>query len=155
MSDRYRPKLHFAPAKGWMNDPNGLIKVDGVFHMFFQHDPDSVDHGPMHWGHSRSTNLVTWEELPVALYPTELGTCFSGTAVETPEGELKLFYTAHRRINDEDYQVQCLVHADRSLTTFQLDAANPVLANPGLACFRDPTVFWHEASGRRSSPTRP
>ena len=148
MPDPYRPQLHFSPARGWMNDPNGLIKIDGFYHMFFQHDPVSINHGPMHWGHARSSDLVTWEELPIALYPTELGTCFSGTAVETDEGEIKLFYTAHRRISDEDYQVQCLVHADRSLTTFRLDAANPVLDNPGLSCFRDPKVLWHVASGR-------
>ena len=131
-----------------MNDPNGLIKVDGVYHLFFQHDPGSINHGPMHWGHACSTDLVTWRELPVALYPNELGTCFSGTAVEGADGEIKLFYTAHRRIDDQDYQVQCLVHADQSLTTFRFDAANPVLDNPGLVCFRDPKVLWHEASKR-------
>lgn len=148
MSERHRPKLHFSPAKGWMNDPNGLIKVGGWYHMYFQYDPDSISHGPMHWGHARSTDLVTWEELPVALYPTELGTCFSGSAVETVYGEVKLFYTAHRRVNGEDYQVQCLVHADPTLTTYRLDERNPVLGNPGLVCFRDPKVLWHEPSGR-------
>lgn len=125
-----------------MNDPNGLIKVDGAYHLFFQHDPNSITHGPMHWGHARSTDLVSWEELPVALYPTELGTCFSGSAVETADGQLKLFYTAHRRIDDEDYQVQCLVHADRALSTYRHDERNPVLDNPGLPCFRDPKVIW-------------
>ncbi|WP_281261869.1 hypothetical protein [Devosia indica] len=48
----YRPRLHFSPLHGWMNDPNGLIKVDGAYHLFFQHDPDSITHGPMHWGQS-------------------------------------------------------------------------------------------------------
>lgn len=144
----YRPRLHFSPLHGWMNDPNGLIKVDGAYHLFFQHDPDSITHGPMHWGHARSTDLVSWEELPVALYPTELGTCFSGSAVETADGELKLIYTAHRRIDDEDYQVQCLVHANRSLSTYRHDEKNPVLDNPGLPCFRDPKVIWHAPSQR-------
>ena len=102
----------------------------------------------MHWGHARSTDLVTWEELPVAHYPTELGTCFSGSTVETADGQLKLFYTAHRRIHGEDYQVPCLVHADRSLSNFHHDERNPVLDNPGLPCFRDPKVIWHEPSQR-------
>lgn len=148
MSEMYRPSLHFSPKRGWMNDPNGMIKVDGVYHLFYQHDPDSTNHGPMHWGHARSTDLVTWEELPVALYPTELGTCFSGSAVETAKGEVRLFYTAHRRVDGEDYQVQCLVHADPTLTTYRLDERNPVLGNPGLVCFRDPKVLWHKRSGR-------
>jgi fructan beta-fructosidase len=131
-----------------MNDPNGMVRIDGVYHLFFQHDPDSTLHGPMHWGHARSTDLVTWEELPVALHPTELGTCFSGSAIETADGELKLFYTAHQRLEGRDFQTQCLVHADRALSTFTPEPANPVVGNPGLECFRDPKVIWHAASAR-------
>ncbi len=148
MSEKFRPKFHFAPRAGWMNDPNGMIRVDGAYHLFFQHDPDSTLHGPMHWGHARSTDLVNWEELPVALYPTELGTCFSGSAIETGNGELKLFYTAHQRHGDRDFQTQCLVHADRALTTFALEPANPVVDNPGIECFRDPKVIWHAGTAR-------
>ena len=131
-----------------MNDPNGMIRVDGVYHLFFQHDPDSTLQGPMHWGHARSTDLVTWKELPVALYPSELGTCFSGSAIETASGELKLFHTAHQRLDGRDFQTQCLVHADRALTNFTSESANPVIDNPGLECFRDPKVIWHAASAR-------
>ena len=32
----YRPKIHFSPEKGWMNDPNGMVYVDGVYHFFYQ-----------------------------------------------------------------------------------------------------------------------
>lgn len=148
MSEKFRPQFHFAPRSGWMNDPNGMIQVDGVYHLFFQHDPDSTVQGPMHWGHARSTDLVTWEELPVALYPTALGTCFSGSAIETADGALKLFYTAHQRPDDRDFQTQCLVHADRALTSFTSEPANPVIDNPGLECFRDPKVIWHAPTDR-------
>ncbi len=148
MSEKFRPQFHFAPRAGWMNDPNGMVRVDGAYHLFFQHDPDSTLHGPMHWGHARSTDLVNWEELPVALYPTELGTCFSGSAIETENGELKLFYTAHRKRDGRDFQTQCLVHSDGALTTFTGEAANPVIDNPGLECFRDPKVIWHAATAR-------
>lgn len=146
MTETYRPHLHFSPRRGWMNDPNGMIRVDGIWHLFYQHDPDSTVHGPMHWGHATSSDLVHWTEQPVALYPNALGTCFSGSAVETDVG-VKLFYTAHSRTADgEDYQVQCLVHANDDLSNFESDASNPVLPNPGLAAFRDPKVIWHEAS---------
>lgn len=149
MSEPYRPNLHFSPRTGWMNDPNGMIRVDGVWHLFFQHDPDSTSHGPMHWGHATTTDLAHWSEQPVALYPTELGTCFSGSAVQTKAGAVKLFYTAHSRTEaGEDYQVQCMVHADAGVSRFEPDSANPVVPNPGLVAFRDPKVIWHEP-GRR------
>lgn len=147
MTEKFRPNLHFSPRAGWMNDPNGMIRVDGVWHLFFQHDPDSTVHGPMHWGHAASTDLVHWEEQPIALYPNDLGTCFSGSAIETEEGAVKLLYTAHSRTSTgQDYQVQCLVHADRTLSKYENHAANPVVPNPGLTAFRDPKVIWHEAS---------
>lgn len=148
MTEKYRPNLHFSPRAGWMNDPNGMIRKDGVWHLFFQHDPDSIVHGPMHWGHATSTDLVHWDEQPIALFPTDLGTCFSGSAIETDDG-VKLFYTAHSRTPaGEDYQVQCLVHADADIGAFESDGANPVVPNPGLTAFRDPKVIWHAASGK-------
>jgi fructan beta-fructosidase len=132
-----------------MNDPNGLIRIDGVWHLFYQHEPHSTVHGPMHWGHASSPDLVTWAEHPIALHPDALGTCFSGSAIETPAGEIKLFYTAHRKHADgADFQVQCLVHADRGLTQFERDPHNPIIDNPGLPAFRDPKVLWHEPTNR-------
>lgn len=49
-----RPHIHYTPPKGWMNDPNGLIFHDGVYHLYYQHYPDACTHGPMHWGHAES-----------------------------------------------------------------------------------------------------
>lgn len=145
----YRPALHFSPRAGWMNDPNGLIQIGGVWHLFYQHEPHSTVHGPMHWGHASSRDLTNWTEHPIALYPDALGTCFSGSAIETATGEIKLFYTAHRTLPDgSDFQVQCVVHTDRNLALFTPDQHNPVIDNPGLAAFRDPKALWHEQSGR-------
>jgi len=148
-AEPYRPRRHFSPASGWLNDPNGLIVVDGVWHLFFQHHPQSTVWGPMHWGHATSSDLVEWTEQPIALFPDALGTCFSGSAIATAEGEIKLFYTAHRTaVDGSDVQVQCLVHADHELTGFAGDPRNPVVDNPGLTAFRDPKVFWYEPTGR-------
>jgi fructan beta-fructosidase len=145
----YRPALHFSPRSGWMNDPNGLIQKGGTWHLFYQHEPSSTVHGPMHWGHASSPDLTTWTEHPIALYPDATGTCFSGSAIETPSGEVKLFYTAHRTQPDgSDFQTQCLVHADGELARFTPDPHNPVVGNPGLAVFRDPKVFWHAQTQR-------
>ena len=148
-AEPYRPTLHFSPRTGWINDPNGLIFVDGIWHAFYQYHPFSTVWGPMHWGHASSPDLVTWTEHPVALAPDALGTCFSGSAIEAPDGSIKLFYTAHSTGPDgSDHQVQCLAHADCSLTVFDRDDHNPILPNPGLTVFRDPKVFRHEESGR-------
>jgi fructan beta-fructosidase len=149
MFEKYRPRLHFSPASGWMNDPNGLIFVDGRYHLFYQHDPHSISHGPMHWGHASSENLVDWVEHAVALRPDAHGACWSGSAIETGDNKIKLFYTAHRQTADgRDVETQCVVHADRSLETFIGDPRNPVLPNPGLDVFRDPKVIWHEESAQ-------
>ena len=64
-----------------MNDPNGMFYYEGEYHLFYQYYPDSTVWGPMHWGHAVSKDLVTWEHLPIALYPDELGYIFSGSEV--------------------------------------------------------------------------
>lgn len=145
---RWRPKLHFTAKHGFINDPNGLIFIDGRHHAFYQHNPHDSVHGPMHWGHAVSDDLVHWQELPIALYPDALGQCFSGSAVATPDDEVALLYTAHlENDGEEPLQTQCLVYANRALTHFRSAPNNPVLANPGLIKdFRDPKVFWHAPS---------
>lgn len=149
MTELYRPRLHFTPASGWMNDPNGLIRVDDLWHLFFQHDPDSTKHGPMHWGHAVSRDLTTWEERPIALRPDSLGTCFSGSAIRDGQGEITLFYTAHSVSPDgRDHQVQCAAHVDAALERFAPHKANPILDNPGYEVFRDPKVIWHAPTGQ-------
>ena len=47
----YRPKIHFSPEKGWMNDPNGMVYVDGEYHFFYQKYPYDTSWGPVSYTH--------------------------------------------------------------------------------------------------------
>src|SRR6266705_349735 len=80
-AEQHRLQFHFSPRHGWMNDPNGLVYYDSTYHLFYQYYPDSTVWGPMHWGHATSTDLVHWQQKPIALYPDSLGYIFSGSAV--------------------------------------------------------------------------
>ncbi|GHU69584.1 hypothetical protein FACS1894184_13850 [Clostridia bacterium] len=76
-----RPCLRFAPLKGWMNDPNGLLYDGKQYHLFAQYNPDAIAWGPMHWLHAVSDDLLHWRELGIAMKPDVHGTIFSGSAV--------------------------------------------------------------------------
>ena len=142
-----RPRLqyHFEPAKGWMNDPNGLVYFNGMYHAFFQHNPHAPVWGPMHWGHAVSKNLIDWEELPIALYPDQVyemreggGGCYSGCAVVRGD-VLYLIYTS---VSDALGQTQS-VAASRDGIHFEKYENNPVIRRfpaDGSANFRDPKI---------------
>src|SRR5689334_22433706 len=73
-ADSARPIFHVAAPAQWMNDPNGPIFYKGFYHLFYQLHPFSDGSGPKYWGHVRSRDLVKWEHLPIALWPSsELG----------------------------------------------------------------------------------
>jgi sucrose-6-phosphate hydrolase SacC (GH32 family) len=86
----YRPCYHFTPAKNWMNDPNGLLYHNGVYHLYYQYNPGGTTWGAMSWGHATSDDLTHWKEQPVALlargYPDNISEMFfSGSAVADTE----------------------------------------------------------------------
>ncbi len=143
-----RPVVHFTPPRGWMNDPNGLVHADGVYHLCYQHHPDDLAWGPMHWGHATSTDLFTWEHQPIALVPDHLGTAFSGSAVVDHDGiagfgagALVAFFTHFRQDVPQSQGVAVSVDGG---TTWRPYGGNPVLTAPeGLVDFRDPKVFRH------------
>jgi beta-fructofuranosidase len=141
--------LHYVPAKGWMNDPNGLVHWQGRHHLFYQYNPDGTEFTNQHWGHASSPDLLTWTEHEVALFPGpaesapyDATACFSGCAVEH-DGGVSILYTGVLG----DAQLPCLARAaDDGLSGFVKDPANPLLPTPPAAditVFRDHSV-WRE-----------
>ncbi|MDR0795834.1 MAG: DUF4980 domain-containing protein [Tannerella sp.] len=151
--EKNRPQFHFTTRRGWINDPNGLIFYEGEYHLFYQHNPYEDQWGNMHWGHAVSRDLINWEELPIALFPDELGTMFSGSAVidyDNTAGYNKgnipamiAYYTA----DNPDRQIQCFAYSLDKGRTFTKYGKNPVIDTKekwNSKDTRDPKVFWYK-----------
>ncbi len=152
----FRPQFHYSPPHQWMNDPNGMVYIAGQYQLFYQYNPYATRWGPMHWGHAVSRDLVHWETLPIALFPDNHGTIFSGSAVLDADDTsgfgasgappLVAIFT-YNALPDEEpgqavYQTQGLAYSVDQGRTWTKYVGNPVLANSGSRDFRDPKVFW-------------
>ena len=143
--EQYRPVYHHTPAYGWMNDPNGMFYKDGVWNLYFQHNPYGSQWENMTWGHSTSTDLVHWKFQGDPVQPDVLGTVFSGSAVVDKEntsgfgkGAVIALYTSAG-----ESQTQSLVYSTDNGKTFHKYEGNPVITS-NVPDFRDPHMFWNE-----------
>jgi fructan beta-fructosidase len=156
--ERLRPQFHFSSRRGWNNDPNGVMVYEGEYHLFYQHNPYSWKHGNMHWGHAISTDLVHWQELGEALYPDELGTCFSGSGVVDIENTAGLqagdeqtlvciYTSAGGRTPESAGQpfTQSIAYSNDAGRKWEKYDGNPVLGHIAGGN-RDPKVIWHAPS---------
>ncbi|MDD5804062.1 glycoside hydrolase family 32 protein [Blautia sp. HCP3S3_H10_1] len=149
-----KPLFHISAPVGWINDPNGFSVYDGKIHLFYQYYPYERAWGPMHWGHSATSDMIRWEQLPAVLAPDQeydkIG-CFSGSAIEA-DGKHVLVYTGVTKINMPDGTVQerqnqCIAFGDG--INYEKYEKNPVITGDTLPenCsridFRDPKV-WKE-----------
>lgn len=151
---QFKPEKHFSAPVGWINDPNGFVYFRGEYHLFYQFYPYGSFWGPMHWGHAKTSDFVTWEHLPVALAPDQpydKDGCFSGSAI-VKDDTLWLMYTGN--IINEDgsvRQIQNMAYSKDGIH-FEKIAENPVATGDILpaelvaADFRDPKLF--ERDGR-------
>ena len=148
MKRHFRPRWHYTPPAGWINDPNGLCMVGETYHLFAQHHPDGTDWGPMHWAHATSRDLLHWQHQPIALAPDEYGMAFSGGAVldkadtsgfagPGADPALVLMYCQSGRVQQQG------IAWSTDYTHFQPYDKNPVIPNGGLRDFRDPKPFWN------------
>lgn len=149
-ADPWHPVFHVTSPAQWMNDPNGPIYYHGYYHLFYQLTPFSDQSGIKYWGHVRSRDLVKWEPLPIALWPSaELGedSIWSGCCTINGDGQPMAFYTSIGKGKSAfDQAVQWAAIGDKDLITWQKSPANPVLSdevNDGTKIYdwRDPFVF--------------
>ena len=147
------PVFHITGERGWINDPNGLIYYNGQYHAFYQHYPDDIKWGPMHWGHVVSDDLTNWKYLPIALTPgddSDKNGCFSGSAI-VHDGKLWLMYTGfiENQGGDSIRQVQCLAESSDgvSFKKHGIVIGEELLPEGYAPCdFRDPKVWYHNDS---------
>ena len=150
-----KPLFHISAPAGWINDPNGFSVYDGKIHLFYQYYPYAREWGPMHWGHSVTTDMIRWEQLPAALAPDQeydkIG-CFSGSAIEA-DGKHVLVYTGVTKIKmpdgtEQERQNQCIAFGDG--VNYEKYEGNPVIKGEMLPenCsridFRDPKIWKEE-----------
>lgn len=146
--EQYRPLYHFSAQYGWINDPNGMVYHNGEYHLFFQYNPYGSKWANMNWGHTVSKDLKKWEYMPVALAPDSLGAIFSGSAVIDKNNTAGFGKDAMVAIYTSAgaAQTQSIAYSTDNGRTFTKYDQNPVLADPKIADFRDPKVFWHTPS---------
>lgn len=149
---QWRPAYHFTPLTNWTNDPNGLIFLDGKYHLYNQQNPYGIGWGHMSWGHATSTDLVHWEHLPLAIPETidkDTTWRFSGSAVWdknnssglcNPGGCLIAIYTADQPNLKKESQF--IAYSNDRGRTFTNYANNPVI-DLQKKDFRDPNVTWN------------
>ncbi|MBR9911429.1 MAG: glycoside hydrolase family 32 protein [Gammaproteobacteria bacterium] len=151
--EHHRPQFHFSPRENWINDPNGMLYYNGLYHLFYQYNPSDKAWSNMHWGHATSRDLLHWEERPVALHaePEGLGYIYSGSAVVDwhnttglQQGEHPPLVAMFTHSSKWNRQVQSLAYSVDGGDNWQMYAHNPVLENPDLEDFRDPKLFWCE-----------
>lgn len=150
--DPLRPAFHFRPPAYWMGDPNGLIQSGGYYHLFYEHNPFGNERAALHWGHARSRDLVRWEHMPLALWPSrELreDDALSGCAVVNGGGQLMIFYTSSGPRANEQW---IAVPDDAHLAKWAKPILNPVLSqklNTGGSIGEWQSPFIFDEAGKR------
>lgn len=140
------PRHHVRPRRGWLNDPNGMTRHGGRWHVFYQHSSAAAVHDRIEWGHASSTDLARWDEHAVAFGPTTGGPdefgCWSGVFVPGLDRPA----VAYSGVVDDTFaSTVCLRWAlDDDLDRW----SEPIVVGEtpevdGIAVMRDPFVFTH------------
>lgn len=139
----FRPQYHFSPAKGWLGDPDGMVRFNGLYHVFW-------------WGHAESKDLVHWNERIQPMIGDDRSFVYfsgsvvvdrnntSGFAVDPNQPPMIAVYTMHHKATNKENQGLSISYDYKSFIYYD---QNPVLDSDRPA-FRDPQVFYHPETGR-------
>ena len=152
-AEKLRPQFHFSQKQGWNNDPNGMVYLNGVYHLFWQSNPFGLNWGNMYWGHAISKDLIHWTELPLAMRPwggiTPIserqasfckGQCFSGSANvahDLPDSDPAKKNQLIATLTDTAVGEAMAISNDAGKTWRYCDS-NPIIPHSG----RDPKLVW-------------
>lgn len=156
--EEYRPQFHFSAKKNWLNDPNGLVYYNGVYHLFFQYMPTNRPGAYKDWGHATSKDLIHWEQTPNHITPHKVWSgCWSGSAVVDVNncagfqiGNEKTIVAFITNGGNPDAGLgpkctQCIAYSTDGGRTFSYYDQNPIIPNI-YNSNRDPKVVWDEGS---------
>ena len=87
---RHRPVYHYVNPEGTLNDPNGLCRWQGRWHLFYQAYPPEDPR--QHWGHAVSEDLIHWRDLPYCIYPDPEECCFSGATLVEDDRVIAMYH---------------------------------------------------------------
>ena len=153
-----RPKVHFSPVRGWLNDPSGMIYFEGAWHLYYANTRfNNVMAGPNNaWGHATSTDLLHWEEQPLFLTPLRGACSFwtGGAAVDVPNtsglnrpGQPAMIFSANNGSDAPNDFTQCIfVSTDGGMTARRnpemMYKPLPKEASRRGGGTRDPMILW-------------
>ncbi|WP_153125659.1 glycoside hydrolase family 32 protein [Peribacillus tepidiphilus] len=145
-SSPWRQTFHIQPETGLLNDPNGFSYYNGEYHLFYQWFPLGPVHGLKYWYHTKSTNLVDWENVGIGIAPNDYFDshgAYSGSAVNH-NGKLYLLYTGNTRDEKwERHPYQCLAVMEQNRSITKLGPVISEVPKGYTDHFRDPKV-WKE-----------
>jgi fructan beta-fructosidase len=141
-TEAFRPQYHFSPARGWIGDPDGMIRYNDLYHVFW-------------WGHATSADLVYWDERPYPMVGDDGSfVYYSGSVVVDEPNTSGLgqdghppmiaIYTMHDKTTGHETQGLSVSH---DYSSFLYYNQNPVL-DAEQDAFRDPQVFYHKETDR-------
>ena len=154
-----RPRVHFSPMRGSLNDPSGMIYYEGRWHLYYALKPFYNDNGAENstWGHATSTDLLHWEEQPLFLPAVDGQYSFwtGGAAVDVENttglgkpGKPAIVYSANNgTYGPNAFTQNIFVSTDGGMTALW----NPEMMYKPLpredsrrgGGTRDPMIFWY------------